>query len=147
MPKLTIAPLVNDLRLHAKTLRCRTSFLERARMRAELPREQGLPLLGIGSSCGKPAFALPYALAWTAENTLALEDLARRHHCFVAYGNLAHLHHKRTGKELAAVQDWTPFGVVYLRAEYDHADALLRDLVDILAPHPSRLPPAEGHSA
>ena len=37
-------------------------------------------------------------------------------------------------RELAAVQDWAPFGVVYMRAEYPQADRLLRDLTAALAP-------------
>ncbi|WP_102124942.1 hypothetical protein [Deinococcus planocerae] len=134
MAKLNVADLIRDLRTNAGPDLCRAGFLERSRRRAAYPGEQGLPLLGVGSSCGKPAFALPYPLTWTEESTLALEALARRYHSHVTYGHLAHLRHTATGKELAAIQDWTPFGVVYLRAEYDHAAELLRDLVDTLKP-------------
>lgn len=135
MAKLNVANLMHDLRTQASRARCRTGFLERAQMRAAHPGEQGLALLGVGSSCGKPAFALPYTLTWTEENTRALEDLAKRYHCYVEYGNVAHLKQYRDDKELAAIQDWKPFGVVYLRAEYTHADELLRDLVQTLQPH------------
>jgi len=112
----------------------RTGFLERAQLRAAYPGEQGLPLLGIGSSCGKPAFALPYPLRWGEDNVLALEALAARYRSYVEYGHLAHLRQTVTDKELAAIQDGVPFGTVYLRAEYGHADAPLRDLVNTLHP-------------
>jgi len=135
MAKLNVADLMRDLRTNAGQSLCRAGFLERSRKRAAYPGEQGLPLLGVGSSCGKPAFALPYPLVWTEKNTLALEALARRYRGHVTYGHLAHLRHTATDKELAAIQDWTPFGVVYLRAEYDHATELLGDLVETLRPH------------
>ena len=134
MAKLDVAELIQALRKQARHDRCRVAFLERARLRAAYPGEQGLPLLGIGSSCGKPAFALPYPLTWTEQNLLTLEALARQHRSYVEYGHLAHLRQIATDKELAAVQDWTPFGVVYLRAEYGHAQELLRDLLAILTP-------------
>lgn len=134
MAKLNVATLMHDLRTHAKHARCRRSFLERARMRAAHESEQGLALLGVGSSCGKPAFALPYHLTWTEENTRGLEALASEYDCYVEYGNVAHLKQTRDGRELAAIQDWQPFGVVYLRAEYAYADELLHDLVETLRP-------------
>ncbi|OWL95429.1 hypothetical protein CBQ26_11730 [Deinococcus indicus] len=134
MAKLDVAELMHALRKQAGHDRYRAAFLERARLRAAYPGEQGLPLLGVGSSCGKPAFALPYPLTWTEQNLLALEALARQHRSYVEYGHLAHLRQIATDKELAAVQDWTPFGVVYLRAEYGHAQELLRDLLATLTP-------------
>lgn len=135
MPKLNVTGLIDDLKKRTGEDRSRLAFLERARLRAAYPGEQGLPLLGIGSSCGKPAFALPFALTWTEQSLDALETLARQYHCRVHYGHLAHVVHVATNKELAALQDWTPFGVVYLRPDYAHAQELLRDLIAALTPH------------
>ncbi|MCD0161205.1 MULTISPECIES: hypothetical protein [unclassified Deinococcus] len=134
MAKLKVAALMQHLRRHAKHAQCRRSFLERAQMRAAVDAEQGLTFLGVGSSCGKPAFALPYPLTWTEAALDRLEHLAEQHFCYVEYGQLAHLKRRVDDRELLAVQDWTPFGVVYVRAEYPLADALLRDLTVTLQP-------------
>ncbi|MFB9991481.1 hypothetical protein ACFFLM_05800 [Deinococcus oregonensis] len=94
----------------------------------------GLPLIGLGGSCGKPCFALPYTLTWTEANTLALEELARDVDCFVEYGVYPHLKLQDGEQEVAAVQDWTTFAMVYLRPGYGRTEELLITLRDHLAP-------------
>jgi hypothetical protein len=38
--------------------------------------------------------------------------------CFVEYGAYPHLKLSDGGQEVAAVQDWTTFGMVFMRPEY-----------------------------
>ncbi|ADV65928.1 hypothetical protein [Deinococcus maricopensis] len=135
MSKLTVGPWVAAQKLPSKDLaRNRTAFLERTRTRRETPVVAGLPLVGLGGSCGKPCFALPYVLTWTDENTRALERVAEAFACFVEYGAYPHLKLHDGGLEVAAVQDWTTFGMVYLRPGYERAEELLVRLNETLAP-------------
>ena len=82
----------------------RLAFLERTQVRAETPTVAGLPLVGLGGSCGKPCFALPYVLTWTDENTRALEALAQNFDCFVEYGVYPHLKQHDGGQEAGPPQ-------------------------------------------
>ena len=94
----------------------------------------GLPLVGLGGSCGKPAFALPYLIRWNDENTRALEDIACEFNCVVEYG--AYPHHKLNdgGQEVAAVQNCSSVALVFMRPGYEHAQELLERLAEALAP-------------
>ncbi|WP_027482964.1 hypothetical protein [Deinococcus pimensis] len=135
MPKLSVGPWVAAQKLPSpKLARDREAFLARTRHRATSPTVAGLPLIGLGGSCGKPCFALPYHLTWTNDNLDALEQLARDFDCFVEYGAYPHLKLDDGGQEVAAVQDWTTFGTVYLRPGYEHAEELLVRLNEVLAP-------------
>lgn len=135
MTKLTVGPWVAAQKLPSKDLALdRLAFLERTQTRATTPTVAGLPLIGLGGSCGKPCFALPYTLTWTQANTLALEQVAADFGCFVEYGVYPHLKLHEGGQEVAAVQDWTPFATVYLRPGYEQAEELLITLRDQLAP-------------
>ena len=95
----------------------------------------GLPLVGLGGSCGKPCFALPYVLTWTDENTRALEALEAQFDCFVEYGAYPHLKQHDGGQEVAAMQDWSTFGMVSMRPGYEQGLELLPRLEETL--HPS----------
>ncbi len=44
----------------------REAFLGRVKGRVETPTIAGLPLIGLGGSCGKPCFQLPYRLTWNS---------------------------------------------------------------------------------
>lgn len=135
MTKLTVGPWVAAQKLPSKDLALdRLAFLERTRTRATTPTVAGLPLIGMGGSCGKPCFALPYTLTWTPANTLALEQLAAEFGCFVEYGVYPHLKLHDGGQEVAAVQDWTTFATVYLRPGYEQAEELLVRLRETLQP-------------
>ncbi|MFC6659811.1 hypothetical protein [Deinococcus multiflagellatus] len=90
--------------------------------------------MGLGGSCGKPAFLLPYLIRWDEENTLALESVAAEFDCFVEYGAYPHLKLHDAGQEVAAVQDWSNMGAVFVRPGYERAEELLRRLWDVLAP-------------
>ncbi|WP_019009369.1 hypothetical protein [Deinococcus aquatilis] len=138
MTKLTVGPWLAAQKLPSKALaRDRAAFLERTQQR-QIPQEvAGLPLIGLGGSCGKPCFALPYTLTWTDTNTLALEEIAHDFDCFVEYGVYPHLKLLDGEQEVAAVQDWTTFAMVYLRPGYERAEELLITLRDRLAPEVS----------
>ncbi|ULH17822.1 hypothetical protein MF271_21730 (plasmid) [Deinococcus sp. KNUC1210] len=135
MTKLRVGPWIAAQKLPSKDLALdRFAFLERTQTRTTTPTVAGLPLVGMGGSCGKPCFALPYTVTWTAANTLALEQLAADFVCFVEYGIYPHLKLHDGGQEVAAVQDWTSFAMVYLRPGYEQAEELLGRLLDMLRP-------------
>jgi len=135
MTKLTVGPWIAAQKLpNPKLARDRHAFLERTRHRAETHVIAGLPLIGLGGSCGKPCFALPYTITWTDENTRALEQLAHEFDCFVEYGAYPHLKLNDSAQEVAAVQDWTTFGTVYIRPGYARAEELLTRLREVLRP-------------
>jgi len=135
MTKLTVGPWVAAQKLPSMDLALdRLAFLERTLTRAETPTAAGLPLVGLGGSCGKPCFALPYILTWTDENTRALEALAVEFDCLVEYGAYPHLKQHDGGQEVAAVQDWTTFGMVFMRPGYEQGVELLSRLAETLWP-------------
>ncbi|MBB6099722.1 hypothetical protein HNR42_003180 [Deinobacterium chartae] len=136
MPKLTVGPYVASLKTSPALVRDRHAFLERARLRDTVPVVAGMPLIGLGGSCGKPAFLLPYRLRWTEEATLALEQVAREFDCFVEYGAYPHLKLQEGGQEVAAVQDWSNIAMVFVRPGYERGEELLVRLRDALAPQP-----------
>ncbi|GGR21101.1 hypothetical protein [Deinococcus ruber] len=133
MTKLTVGPWIAAQKLPTHDLaRDRLAFLERTQRRGTTPTVAGLPLVGMGGSCGKPCFALPYTVTWTQTNTLALEHLAADFGCFVEYGIYPHLKLQDGGQEVAAVQDWSTFATVYLRPGYEQAEELLERLLETL---------------
>lgn len=136
MTKLNVGPYVASLKTSPALVRDREAFLQRARLRDDVPTVAGLPLVGLGGSCGKPAFLLPYLVRWTDENTRALEGVARDFDCFVEYGAYPHLKLNEGGQEVAAVQDWSNMGMVFVRPGYERAEELLVRLKDVLAPAP-----------
>jgi len=145
MTKLTVGPWVAAQKLPSKDLALdRLAFLERTLNRVETPTAAGLRLVGLGGSCGKPCFALPYILIWTEENTRALEALAAEFDCFVEYGAYPHLKLNDGGREVAAVQDWTTFGMVFMRPGYEQGVELLARLAEALRPDHSGDPSSDG---
>lgn len=135
MTKLTVGPWIAAQKLPGRDVaRDRLAFLERTRVRQDPLNVAGFPLVGLGGSCGKPCFALPYVLTWSDENTQHLEDVAAEFECYVEYGVYPHLKLHENDQEVAAVQDWTTSGTVYLRPGYGRAEELLQRLADVLAP-------------
>lgn len=134
MTKLDVGPYVASLKAAPQQVKDRQLFLERARLRDAVPEVEGLPLVGLGGSCGKPAFLLPYVLRWNEENTLKLEGVARDFDCFVEYGAYPHLKLLEGGMEVAAVQDWSNVALVFMRPGYEHGVELLKRLAADLAP-------------
>ncbi|WP_216329179.1 hypothetical protein [Deinococcus aestuarii] len=135
MTKLTVGPWIASQKLPSRDLgRDRLAFLERTRVRQDPQAVAGFPLVGLGGSCGKPCFALPYVLTWTDDNSRRLEDVAAEFGCYVEYGVYPHLKLHENDQEVAAVQDWTTFATVYLRPGYERAEELLVRLAETLAP-------------
>ena len=135
MPKLTVGPWIAAQKLPNRDVaRDRHAFLERTRLRGEPQSVAGFPLVGMGGSCGKPGFALPYLLTWTADNTRHLEEMAAEFDCYVEYGLYPHLKLHDGDLEVAAVQDWTNLALVFLRPGYERADELLSRLGEVLKP-------------
>lgn len=135
MANVALGPWIAAQKLpNPKLGRDRAAFLERTRLRQEPKFVAGLPLVGMGGSCGKPCFALPYTIRWDEENTLALETVALEFGCFVEYGLYPHLKLEADGMEVAAVQDWTTFAMVYVRPGYEMGEELLAALARALKP-------------
>lgn len=134
MAKLNVGPYVASLKTSPDWVRDREAFLTRARLRDEVPEVAGLPLVGLGGSCGKPAFLLPYLIRWDAANTRALEAVADEFGCFVEYGAYPHLKLHDGGQEIAAVQDWSNMAMVFVRPGYERAQEVLGRLAEVLKP-------------
>jgi hypothetical protein len=129
MPKIPVGPWIAAQKLPSPALaRDRAAFLERTRLRAEPKTVAGLPLIGMGGSCGKPCFALPYRIVWSEDNLERLETVASEFDCFLEYGLYPHLKLATDGTEVAAVQDWTTFGMVYIRPGFERGEELLTAL-------------------
>ncbi len=136
MPKIAVGPWIAAQKLpHLALGRDRAAFLERTRLREEPKTIAGLPLVGMGGSCSKPCFALPYLIRWSDQNLSALESVALEFRCFVEYGLYPHLKLEADGVEVAAVQDWTTFGTVYIRPGFEHGEELLERLAVTLNPN------------
>lgn len=89
-------------------------------------------MVGLGGSCGKPAFLLPNVVRFNDDNTRRLEAVAERFGMGVEYGAYPHL--KEPGdKEIAAVQDWTNATLVFLRPGYSRKEELLGAIAEALA--------------
>lgn len=134
MTKLTVGPYIASMKTSPAQVRDRQAFLERARVRDHVPTVAGLPLVGLGGSCGKPSFLLPYFVRWNDENTRVLEQVAEEFDCFVEYGAYPHLKLHDGGQEVAAVQDWSNMAMVFVRPGFERAEELLVRLRDALAP-------------
>jgi hypothetical protein len=135
MPKIPVGPWIAAQKLpNPKLGRDRDAFLERTRLRAEPKTVAGLPLVGMGGSCGKPCFALPYTIVWDEGNLDQLEGVARAFDCYLEYGLYPHLKLEADGTEVAAVQDWTTFGTVYIRPGFERGEELLSSLASALEP-------------
>ena len=136
MPKIAVGPWIAAQKLPSPALaRDRTAFLERTRLRDDPKTVSGLPLVGMGGSCSKPCFALPYLIRWSEQNLDALEGIALEFQCFVEYGLYPHLKLEADGVEVAAVQVWTTFGMVYVRPGFEHGEELLERLAVALNPN------------
>lgn len=91
-------------------------------------------MVGLGGSCGKPAFLLPFVARFSDANLARLETVAAARGMFVEYGAYPHLKLEDGGQEIAAVQDWTQSTLVFLRPSYAEKDALLQEIRGALAP-------------
>lgn len=136
MAKIPIGAWVMSQKIADKSLlRNRTAFLERIQNRAEYPSYAGLQVIGLGGSCGKPCFALPYRLVWDDQKLQTLEAIAAEFHGYIEYGAYPHIK-LEDGTEVAAIQDWKTFGMIYLRPGYEYGQELLTRLASSLSEMP-----------
>jgi len=121
----TLGAYVASLKAARDTVRDRAAFLERCARKPLAPALAGLAMVGLGGSCGKPAFALGRAVVFDDASLERLERVAADFECFVEYGAYPHLKRLDGGVELAAIQDWSIGAFVFLRPGYDGKEALL----------------------
>lgn len=130
---LTLGQLVGSFKGSRDLVRDRHAFLQRSASKHDLPQLAGLPMLGLGGSCGKPAFQLPHVVRFDDAKLERLERTAARFGMFVEYGAYPHLKLEDGGQEIAAVQDWTTLTLVFLRPSYDRKEELLTAISQALA--------------
>ena len=135
MAKIPIGAWVMSQKIaDKKQLRDRAAFLERIKNREEYPSYAGLPVIGLGGSCGKPCFALPYTIIWDDTKLILLEAVAKEFNGYIEYGAYPHLKLEEDSTEVAAIQDWKTFAMIYLRPGYEYGEELLTRLASSLAP-------------
>jgi hypothetical protein len=121
----SLGAYVASLKAARDTVRDRSAFLERCARKAQAPSLAGLEMVGLGGSCGKPAFALGRTVTFDEARLERLERVAADFECYVEYGAYPHLKLLDGGVELAAIQDWSVGAFVFLRPGYDDKASLL----------------------
>lgn len=121
----SLGQYVGSLKAARDQVQDRQAFLERCARKYDTPSVAGFQMVGLGGSCGKPAFLLPFVVRFDEVRVSKLEEVARRFGMFVEYGAYPHLKLEDGGQEVAAVQDWTNATLVFLRPSYDQKEALL----------------------
>ena len=129
----TLGQIVGSFKGSRDVLRDRHAFLQRSKRKFDVPDLAGLPMLGLGGSCGKPAFQLPTVVRFDANKLERLERTAERFNMFVEYGAYPHLKMNDGGQEIAAIQDWTTLTLVFMRPSYPDKEALITALKEALA--------------
>lgn len=128
----SLGQYVASLKATRAQLSDREAFVARSQSKYDTPSVAGLPMVGLGGSCGKPAFLLPNVVRFDLAKVERLEAVAERFGMFVEYGAYPHL--KEPGdKEIAAVQDWTNATLIFLRPGYDRKEELLAAISEALA--------------
>jgi hypothetical protein len=132
MTSPSLGAYVAGLRAPRDLVRDRAAFLARSAAKEAAPTLAGLPMVGLGGSCGKPAFALPFVARFDDARCERLERVAADFGCFVEYGAYPHLKLEDDGQEVAAVQDWSVGTFVFLRPGYERKEVLLTALAEAL---------------
>jgi len=135
----SLGRFVASLKTSKDKVRDRKAFVERSQAKYRAPAVGGFQMLGLGGSCGKPAFLLPFATRWTLEQVLALESVAERFGMYVEYGAYPHLK-LPDQTEIAAVHDWLQETHVYLRPSYERKEELIQAIAEALKPCTPPLP-------
>ena len=130
----SLGQFIGSLKAGRDLLYDRAAFVERSQHKYDTPELAGLPMVGLGGSCGKPAFLLPFVVRFDDANTERLEGVAKDFDMFVEYGAYPHLKLEGSGQEIAAVQDWTNATLLFLRPSYARKEDLVRALAAALAP-------------
>lgn len=132
---LSLGQYVAALKAPRDQLSDREAFVARSQSKYDTPSVAGLPMVGLGGSCGKPAFLLPDVVRFDLKKVEKLEAVAERFGMFVEYGAYPHLK-EPDGKEIAAVQDWTNATLVFLRPGYQRKEELLSAISEALTVAP-----------
>ncbi len=122
---------VAGLKVGRDKVKDREAFVARSQAKYSAPTVGGFQMLGLGGSCGKPAFLLPFATRWTLEKVLALEIVAENFGMRLEYGAYPHLK-LPDETEIAAVHDWLHETHVYLRPSYNRKEELIWAIADAL---------------
>ena len=130
----SLGRFVGSLKSTRDVVRDRDAFLARSAAKMQGPSVAGMPLVGLGGSCGKPAFLLPFVVRFDQRNLAQLEAVAAKRGMFIEYGAYPHLKLEEDGREIAAVQDWTQSTLVFMRPSYPHMDELMLEICSALAP-------------
>lgn len=134
--QVSLGQYVASLKAPRDQLSDRKAFIARSQSKYDAPSVAGLPMVGLGGSCGKPAFLLPNVVHFDLEKVEKLEAVAERFGMFVEYGAYPHL--KEPGdKEIAAVQDWTNVTLVFMRPGYSRKEELLGAIAEALSDTPT----------
>ncbi|WP_337867667.1 hypothetical protein [Meiothermus sp.] len=127
----SLGQYVASLKASKNLVRDREAFLERCARKYQTPSLAGFPMVGLGGSCGKPAFLLPFVVRFDLPKVLALEAVAERFDMYVEYGAYPHLK-LPDDTEIAAVQDWTNATLVFLRPSYERKEELIAAIAEAL---------------
>jgi hypothetical protein len=128
----SLGQFVASLKAGHELIADREAFVVRSQAKYDAPVVAGLPMVGLGGSCGKPAFLLPHVVRFDLASVLRLEAVAERFGMFMEYGAYPHLK-EPDGREIAAVQDWTNATLVFMRPGYDRKEELLTAIAQALA--------------
>lgn len=129
----SLGQYVGSLKASRDQLQDKAAFLERCQRKYQSPELAGLPMVGLGGSCGKPAFLLPFVVRFDEAKLERLERVAQNFDMFVEYGAYPHLKLLDGAQEIAAVQDWTTASLVFMRPSYERKEELLTALRDALS--------------
>ncbi len=128
---LSLGQYVASLKTSKDQVKNREAFLERSQQKYRAPSIGGFPMVGLGGSCGKPAFQLPFVVRFDQDKVLGLEAVAEQFGMYVEYGAYPHLK-LPDETEIAAVQDWANATLVFLRPSYERKEELLRAIAEAL---------------
>lgn len=128
----SLGQYVGSLKTDRNKVRDREAFLERCRRKYQAPSLAGLPMVGLGGSCGKPAFLLPFVVRFDEAKVKRLEHIAERYGMYVEYGAYPHLKLRDGGQEVAAIQDWTNATLIFMRPSFEAREELLRAIQQAL---------------
>jgi len=131
---ISLGRFVASLKAAREQVRDRAAFLARSEAKTSTPTIAGMPMVGLGGSCGKPAFLLPFVVRFDDDGLGRLEAIAQARGMFVEYGAYPHFKLEDGGQEIAAIQDWSQATLVFLRPSYDDKAGLLAEIREALAP-------------
>jgi hypothetical protein len=87
----SLGQFVASLKAGREQISDREAFVARSQGKYATPTVAGLPMVGLGGSCGKPAFLVPNVVRFDLDNTARLERAAECFGMFMEYGAYPHL--------------------------------------------------------